>query len=99
MAILRKPSQFRASIKDLKCIYFSYIRSQLEQSASVWHSSLTQQNITDLERVQKTAMKIILQNQYKGYKKSLNHLNIDTLFDRREQLCLNFAIKCVRNKK
>ena len=99
MAILRRASQFKASIKDLKIIYFSYIHSQLEQSASVWHSSLTLQNITDLERVQKTAMKIILKNQYKGYKNSLHHLEMDSLLDRREQLCLNFAIKCLKNKK
>ena len=43
-------------------------------------------------------MKIILKNQYKGYKKSLSHLDMETLFDRREQLCLNFAIKCLKNK-
>ena len=44
-------------------------------------------------------MKIILKNQYKGYKNSLHHLEMDSLLDRREQLCLNFAIKCLKNKK
>ena len=64
MQILRKASSFGASEDDLKNIYFLYVRSQLEQSAVVWHSSLTEENIADLERVQKTAVKIILKNKY-----------------------------------
>ena len=44
MEILRKASQFGASVEDLKLIYFLYIRSQLEQSATVWHSTLTLKN-------------------------------------------------------
>ena len=53
MEILRKAIQFGASIEELKLIYFSYIRSQLEQTSTLWHSSLTLQNINDLERIQK----------------------------------------------
>ena len=74
MQILRKASQFGASVEDLKLIYFLYIRSQLEQSATVWHSTLILQNRRDLERVQKTAIKIILNNQQNSYKKSLTKL-------------------------
>ena len=36
---------------DMKTLYIAYVRSHLEQSAVVWHSSLTNQNIHDLERV------------------------------------------------
>ena len=75
------------------------MRSQLEQSAVVWHSSLTEENAEDLERVQKTAVKIILKNKYKGYKKSLRILDMDTLKDRRQNLSLNFAIKSTKNKR
>ena len=84
---------------DIKDIYFLFIRSLLEQSATVWHRSLSQQNISDLQRVQKSAMKIILGNKYKGYKKSLLELNILSLSERREQLCLEFAIKCTKNPR
>ena len=55
--------------------------------------------MNDLERVQKSAIKIILQESYKGYKKGLAQLGIDTLESRREQLCLSFAQKCVKSKK
>ena len=34
----------------------------------MWNSSLTQKNIEDLERIQKTAFKVILQNKYKNYR-------------------------------
>ena len=40
---------------ELKTIYITYIRSILEESAIVWHSSLTEENIQDLSRVQKSA--------------------------------------------
>ena len=80
-------------------VYFLFIRSLLEQSATVWHSSLTEENSNDLERVQKSAVRIMLGDSYKGYKKSLDILQIESLKDRREQLCLNFAKKCIKNQK
>ena len=69
MEILRKIASFGASKEDMKNIYFLFVRSQLEQSAVVWHSSLSSENRADLERVQKSAVKIIMGDQYKGYKK------------------------------
>ena len=45
----------------LKKIYIQQIRSKLEQSAVVWHSSLTQKCKDKLERVQKSAFRIILE--------------------------------------
>ena len=59
MQLLRKVASFGASKQELKIIYFAYVRSQLEKSATVWHSSLTEENKKDLERVQKTAIKIL----------------------------------------
>ena len=99
MELLRKVASFGASIEDMKTIYFLFVRSHLEQSATVWHSSLTEENCSDLERVQKSALKIMLGSKYNGYETSLTKLGIEKLSDRREQLCLNFAKKCVRNSK
>ena len=86
MELLRKVAGFGTSIADLKNIYILFVRSQLEQSAVVWHSSLTQENVADLERVQKSAIKIIMGNNYKSYKRSLDFLELDTLQKRREKL-------------
>ena len=49
--------------------------------------------------MQKSALKIILQDKYTGYKNALNKLNIQTLSERRQTLNLNFALKCVKNPK
>ena len=79
MELLRKVASFGAPLEDLKIVYFIFVRSQLEQSSTVWHSSLTEENISDLERVQKTAAKIMLRNKYNGYKDSLKQLNMKSL--------------------
>ena len=99
MQLLRKVASFGTPSEDLVNIYVLFIRSLLEQSAVVWHSSLTQENKEDLERIQKSALKVILGEKYVGYKKSLKKLDLETLNDRREQLCLNFAKSCMKNPK
>ena len=99
MELLRKVASFGTGIDDLKNIYILYVRSLLEQSATVWHSSLTEENQNDLERVQKTALKVILGNKFKSYKNALSMLNIETLTERREQLCLSFALKASKHPK
>ena len=99
MAILRKISNFGASVEDLKIIYVAYVRSILEQYCTVWHCSLTEENSKDIERVQKSACKLIRAENYKSYENALKTLNLESLFDRREILCLEFAKKCLRNEK
>ena len=99
MELIRKVANFGVSREDLKNLYILFVRSQLEQSAVVWHSSLTEENINNLERVQKSALKIIMGEKYQSYRKSLNFLNLDTLEDRREKLCIRFAKNALRNEK
>ena len=99
MQLLRKVASFGASQAELKDVYVLFIRSLLEQNATVWHSSLTENNITDLERVQKTAVKIILGDQYQSYEQGLLKLDIENLSERRKTLCLRFAQKCTKNPK
>jgi len=71
MQLLRKVASFGTSLYELKDIYILYIRSLLEQSATVWHSSLTEENRTDLEMIQKSALRIILGDKYQTYAKAL----------------------------
>ena len=59
MVLLSKLSEFGATEEELKNIYVLFVRSVLEQSCTVWNFGLTAENIQKLERVQKTAMKII----------------------------------------
>ena len=99
MELLRKVASFGTGVEELKEIYYLFVRSQLEQSAVVWHSSLTEENKSDLERVHKSALQIIMGGRYIGYEKALVGLGIASLDERREKLCLNFARKCLKNEK
>ena len=72
MQLLHAAAIFTSSKKDLKEIYQTFLRSVLEQSAVVWHSSLTNKNRSDLERVQKGAVRVIMGQNHKTYKNSLN---------------------------
>ena len=96
MMMLRAASKFTRDKNVLKQIYYSRIRCKLEQSAAVWGSSLTQKNICDLERVQKSAVRIILGKPYESYTETLKELNIMRLSERRELICLKFAKNSLR---
>ena len=98
MLLLRKSTEFTNSIADLKIIYKSYVRSQLEQSSVLWGSSITEENKIDLERVQKNACRIILGSKYINYEDSLKLIGLDTLEERRKHISLNFAKNCIENK-
>ena len=97
--LLRRVASFGTPVEDLKTIYILFIRSILEQSSTVWHSSLSEENISDLKRVQKSAVKVILDSNYNGYQSGLAQLGLENLYERREHLCKTFAKKCVKNKK
>ena len=96
MSILKKLFDFGVPTCDLIQIYILYVRSVLEQSAVVWHSSLTDWEETALERVQKVALRLILKENYPGYSAALELTGLETLAVRRDKLCLNFAKKCVK---
>ena len=57
MLLLKKILSFGATKEEMVHIWIVYCRSLLEQSAVVWSSSLTQENIDDLERTQKSFVK------------------------------------------
>ena len=67
----------------------------MEQSCVVWHHSISEEEKSDIERVQKVACKIILNDRYQGYDHALSYLNLQKLTDRRTELCLRFAKKCL----
>ena len=74
------------------------VRSIFELSSVVWSSSLTQDNSDDLERVQKSAVRIILGKNFDSYEDALMRVDLESLKDRREVLSKNFAKKCLENE-
>ena len=99
MIILRNLYSFNIPVPDLVQLYILYIRSIVEQSAVVWHSSITKGEQKDIERVQKVALRIILKDGYQTYVNALRMTGLETLAARRTKLCLNFARKCLKNEK
>ena len=86
-----------ASSLVLLQVYKTFVRSKLEYGCVVWHSSLSEKNKKDLERVQKCAFKIILKLDYESYEHALRELKMDSLDDRRRKLCLRFAENCLKS--
>ena len=99
MTLLHKLYSFKVATDDLVNIYILYIRSLVEQNVAVWNSTITQEEVEDIERVQKVAVRIILKDDYTTYANALEYLNLETLQVRRHSLCLRFAKQCLKNEK
>ena len=88
MTIIRNMKAFGATKEELVHMWIVMCRSKLEQACVVWHSSLTKENSEDLERIQKSFAKLVLQEKYITYEEALN---LNSLAERRRQLSLKFA--------
>ena len=97
--ILRRLKKLGANHSDLLDVYFKQIRSIVEFAAPVWNSALTGVDIAKLERIQKTALHVILSHDYRSYSSALRALGLQKLSERRRQLCLNFAKKAEKHPK
>ena len=75
-----------------------FVRSNLEFSSNVWHSSLTKENRQDLERVQKAALRVILGGEYLNYENALKLTKLESLEERRGSISLRFAKNCLKNE-
>ena len=97
--ILRRLKKLGAQPTSLVEVYLKQIRCILEFGAPAWQGALTLNDKTDIERVQRCAMHIILGKDYISYKTALESLNIENLEVRRVRLCLNFALKAEAHPK
>ena len=78
-------------------IYTTQVRSLLEYGAVSWHSMLTIENERAIERVQKSAIAIILGAEYENYEQGLSNLSLQRLDLRRKKLCTTFARKAAKH--
>lgn len=79
-------------------VYTKEVRSLLELAVPVWHSGLTKQQSAQIERIQKTAFRIILDDDSISYDVACTLLGAEPLEYRRVQLCINFAKKDVKKE-
>ena len=82
---------------DIFLFYTMKIRSVLEYASPVFFSMLSVQNISDIERVQKIVLKVILSDNYLNYDQACLRMSVSSLEQRRQQLALKFSIACLKN--
>ena len=81
--IVKRLKALGADSKKLVDVYVKQVRSILELAVPAWHSSLTIADSTDIERVQRSALKVILGMNFKAYQRAMEELNLVTLEERR----------------
>ena len=52
-----------------------------------------------IERIQKSALRIILSHRYESYSTALSYMELEPLHLRRNNLCMKFPGKCLSNNK
>ena len=99
MNMITKLRYAGACTEDLIFIYKQYIRTTLEYCSVVFHSSLTAKQSASLERCQAVSLRIILQDNYVSYSAALEMTALTRLSDRRQTRCLDFSVKCTKDKQ
>ena len=80
-------------------VYHKQVRSVLELAVPVWQPALTQQEVKQIERVQRCALYIIMGDAFTSYRDALETLESENLHERRIKLCEKFAIKTVKEPR
>ena len=91
--ILRRLKNFGTSMDDLVDVYIKQVRCLLELAVAAWQGAITKAEMSALERVQRSAVRIILGQKFSSYENSLHTLQLEDLESRRQRLCLKFGRK------
>ena len=97
--MLRRIKELGGSEQDLLDVFIIQIRCLCELACPAWNGSLTKTDIKKIENIQKSALKIILNTRYSGYKNALDFFKIQSLEERRKSLSTSFAKKSRMNPK
>ena len=76
MWAISKLKRAGVSDQDLKYFYTMKLRSVLESLAVVFHSMLTKEDSTNIERVQKSVVRLIMGSRYQSYETSLKYIQM-----------------------
>ena len=95
--MIRRLKNLGLNTESLLQIFRTQVRSLLEYGAVTWHSMLTDENSKSIERVQKSALSIILGPDYICYENALERTKLERLDQRRIKLSLSFAKKAVKH--
>ena len=88
-------AEWKNTLKEIYCLF---VRQALEFAAPVWTSSLTKQNIRNLEKLQEYATDLICgPNNTMSYERRLNDLSLVSLEERRWSITSRFAVKLAKD--
>ena len=91
MGMLSKLKYVGVPIEDLIEIYCLFIRSTAEYCSAVFATSLTVEQDRKLTTIEKTALRIFLQDNYISYKAALEMTGLSSLGDQRAAHLLSFS--------
>ena len=94
---LSKLKYIGLSIEDLIEIYCLFIRSTAEYCSAVFGPSLTLEQDRKLANIEKTSLRIILQDNYVSYEAALEMCGLTSLSERRAAHLLAFARRASRH--
>ena len=99
MCLFRRMNKLQLEPTIICDYYIKEIRALAEQGVALWHSGLTKGQTNDLEKIQKIALKIILGDLYRSYASACEFFNLKFLSERRESICINFALKLFKSDR
>ena len=99
MWLLRRLKKLDVDTEQILDFYLKEIRPVAEHGVAIWSSGLTRIQVNELEKIQKIAFKIILEDSYISHEVACTILNILPLKFRRQELCTTFAIRLYNSSR
>ena len=96
MWVIRRMKTLGLDSFTLVDYYLKEVRVHLELAVPVWHSGLTLKLSADIERVQRVAVSIMVDNAH--YEQACAMLGLKPLHVRRLELCQHFAVQTASDK-
>ena len=97
--MLCRLKRFGVPVNDLVSVYIGYVRPIVEYACSVWHGNMSTKHTQQIERIQNRVLHIILGSTYTSYAEALSSTGLQTLEERCQHLCSQFANKCTASEK
>ena len=97
--ILRRLASLGCPLQDLITVYTRQVRSVCEFAVPYWATRITKNEDHRIERIQRTALHVIMGDRYESYQNALKVCDLEMLSTRRSDLITKFTIKTVNNPK
>ena len=96
MWVIRRMKNLGLDMFTLVDYYMKEVRVHVELAVPVWHSGLTCKLSADIERVQRVAVNIMVDNAH--YEQACAMLGLKPLYVQRQELCERFAVNTASSK-